>query len=94
MTKKPAAKKEKKTAFKTVTAKLPVHSRITPQVIESLDDYLSATATKDFKRRLTYMFMHYLWFAHDELPGDFKDFVDELAVLMMFLDELEKCNYN
>ena len=85
--KKRTVSKKKKHAFKKFTVTLPAYSRINR---EALDDYLGAIAPRDFKRRLIFLLLDYLWHSHDQLPDDFRELVDELTLLIMWLEKIEE----
>ena len=88
--KKRTVSKKKEHVFKKFTVTLPARSRINPEAVEALDDYLGAIAPRDFKRRLIFMLLDYLWHAHDQLPDDFRELVDELTLLIMWLEKIEE----
>jgi hypothetical protein len=47
-------------------------------------------APRDFKRRLIFLLLDYLWHSHDQLPDDFRELVDELTLLIMWLEKIEE----
>jgi hypothetical protein len=45
---------------------------------------------KPHPRRLIFLLLDYLWHAHDQLPDDFRELVDDLTLLIMWLEKIEE----
>ncbi len=64
------------------------YKNLTPEMIQTFDDFLDLVDVNSFRKNLREVFFYYLIHEYEELPPGFGDFVEDMGFLFGLFDYL------